>query len=265
MKQFQKLSFSPKSLFIAGLALLLLPALDANAQRNYDPRLIGMLPPYCKHTQGFRYRVPGGDDRAEIDRWNAIFGPTFHAMHHYCWGLVATNRALYFERDQRDRRFQYGVSIGEFDYVIRHAPPDFVLLPEIFTKKGESLVRLGQSLTAVPEFLRAIELKPDYWPPYAQLADLYKTAGDVAKAREWLEKGLAHSPDAKQLKTRLAELEGAKGRAKSGAEPAKERKATRAPEPKEATAAKPAAPAAAESAASDPAQEALPPQPSAGR
>jgi uncharacterized protein HemY len=53
---------------------------------------------------------------------------------------------------------------------------------------------------------RAIEFKRDYWPAYAQLSDLYKAQGDTAKAREALQAGLLHSPDASALTRRLSEL-----------------------------------------------------------
>ena len=98
-------------------------------------------------------------------------------------------------------------SIGEFDYVITRAPEDFILLPEILTKKGENLVRLGKGPVGVTQFERAMELKPDYWPPYAYMSDYFKDAGDPKKAREILEKGLSNAPDAKALQRRLAELE----------------------------------------------------------
>lgn len=267
MKYIDKTQFLRRIVAVAGLALATLVPLSAPAQQYYEPQQIAMLPPYCKHTQGYRYRIKGGDDPAEIQRWSAILGPTFHAMHHYCRGLVAVNRALYFERTERERQHEWAKSIGEFDYVIRSATPDFVLLPEIYTKKGESLVKMGRGLNAVPEFLRAIEAKPDYWPPYAYLGDLYKKAGDTTKAREWLEKGLAQSPDAKQLKSRLAELDGTKGKVKAGAEPVKEqtRKGTKPPESAEPVISKPAVPAATGKAVSEPAQETAETQPSAGR
>jgi tetratricopeptide (TPR) repeat protein len=53
----------------------------------------------------------------------------------------------------------------------------------------------------------AARIKPDYWPPYAHLSDQYKEAGDLKKAREWLETGLTHSPDANGLQRRLKELD----------------------------------------------------------
>ena len=171
-----------------------------------DPREVALLPRYCIYAQSFRGTVPGGSNQAEIRRWTSVMGPTFEHMHHYCWGLMKNNRANVLARTQQDRLFYLGDAIGEFDYVIQRAPPDFVLLPEILTKKGENLLRLGKTREAVRELIRAIELKPDYWPPYEALSEHYRAAGDIAKAREMLEQGLSFSPDSKTLKRRLAEL-----------------------------------------------------------
>src|SRR5262249_9416208 len=137
-------------------------------------------------------------------------------MHHYCWGLMKTNRALLLAKDKRTKTFYLNDAISEFDYFLNRASPsrDFVLLPEIFTKKGENLIKLGRGVEGVTELERAIEIKPDYWPPYADLSDYYEKTGNVAKARELLEKGLSFAPDAKALARRLAELESAKEKKK---------------------------------------------------
>ena len=176
----------------------------------YDPREVRMLPQYCAYAQSFREHVPGGNNPDEIQRWYSVLGETFHHMHHYCWGLMKTNRGVLLARDEQSRRFYLTDAIREFDYVINHAPPDYVLLPEFLMKKGENLIRLGQVGNANVQLLRAIELKPDYWPPYAVLSDNYKKSGDAKKAREVLEKGLSASPDAKALKERLANLDSLK-------------------------------------------------------
>lgn len=181
----------------------------------YDAREVALLPRYCIYTQSFRDRVPGGNDKAVIDGWYERLGTTFHALHHYCWGLMKTNRATLLGLNRERRLFYLGDAIGEFDYVIEHASDDFILLPEILTKKGENLARLGRGPTAVLMFERAAQLKPDYWPPYGQMSDYYKEQGDLKKAREALERGLSFSPDAPGLKRRLEEL-GSTGAGKKG-------------------------------------------------
>ena len=201
----------------AGIGALLAASFTAQAQmiagypdrvEAYDSREVAMLPKFCLHTQDFRAKVPGGSDPTQIARGRAVMGDTYEHMHHYCWGLMKTNRAVLLARNEQARKFYLADAISEFDYVIAHAPQDFVLLPEILTKKGENLIRLGRGGTGVVELERAAELKPDYWPPYAFMSDYYKELGDAHKARELLEKGLENAPDAVGLKRRLSEHEG---------------------------------------------------------
>ena len=182
---------------------------------GYDPREVAMLPKFCTYAQIFRDHVPGGSDRNELERWTAIMGATFNNMHHYCWGLMKTNRALFLVRDVDRRQFYLRDSITEFDYVIRGAPDDFILLPEILTKKGENLIRLRKGPLGIYALQRAAELKPDYWPPYAQMSDYYKSTGELEKARETLERGLSFVPDAQALLRRAAELKAGSDRKKA--------------------------------------------------
>lgn len=173
---------------------------------EYDPREVVMLPEYCKYTQLFRERVPGGNDREMIERWQSMLGDVFMHMHHYCWGLMHLHRAKVLARDAQARAFNFDRAVVEFDYVIDRSPRDFVLLPEILTKKGEALLGLGKAARALSELERAIVLKPDYWPPYAHLSDHYRANGQTAKARQILETGLERSNGAKALQRRLQEL-----------------------------------------------------------
>jgi len=117
-------------------------------------------------------------------------------------------------QDIQERLHNLGRSIGEFNYVIDRAPRDFPLLPEILTRKGENLIKLRRAPEGVRALFQAIELKPDYWPPYAHISDYYKSFGEIAKARELLEEGLANAPNTK-LKQRLADLDNQEGSARA--------------------------------------------------
>jgi tetratricopeptide (TPR) repeat protein len=192
---------------IIALAAALAGSTAAAQQREYDPKVFAMLPPYCKYTQVYQQTVPGGSDPTQIERWKGVMGANnFLHMHHYCWGLENTSRALYFSSSRQDRDHQLAQSVNEFDYVVARVAPDFALLPEILTKRGENLLRLGNAPRAVLDLIRAIELKPDHWPPYAALSDYYKTLGDVESARAWAERGLSAAPATRALERRLAEL-----------------------------------------------------------
>lgn len=180
--------------------------------QGYDSREVALLPRYCIYTQLFRDRAPGGNKLAQINRLTKEMGPTFNHMHHYCWGLMKTNRAMLLARTPEDRRSNLHYSIEEFDYVINQAPADFVLLPEILTKRGENLIRLQRAGAGLVDLQQAIRIKADYWPAYAVISDYHKGLGEVGKAREWLNKGLANAPKAKALTQRLAELEAPQGK-----------------------------------------------------
>jgi hypothetical protein len=176
---------------------------------DYDPREIAMLPPYCKHTQDFRDKVPGGGDGTLIQRWRDVLGPTYEHTHHYCWGLMKTNRGNLLVRTDEARRYYLSDAITEFQYVIDRSPPSYPLLPEVLSRKGENLLRLGRESVAMLAFEQALQVKPDYWPPYAHMSDYFKSLGDVGKARELLERGLQNAPNETALKRRLDELSAA--------------------------------------------------------
>lgn len=189
----------------------LIPGYSDNVQA-LDPREVALLPGYCKYTQLFRAIVPGGSDQTTVDSWYARLGPEFNHLHHYCLGMMKENRAILLSRDPSSRRFYLNDAIIEYDYVIERMPQDYVLLPEILTKKAQDLVLLGRGPLAEFEFQRAIALKSDYWPPYAYLSDYYKGIGEIGKARGALETGLAKAPETEALQRRLSELKSAKDR-----------------------------------------------------
>ena len=181
---------------------------SAVVAQQHDPKQLAMLPPYCKYTQVYRQNVPGGNDPQQIERWSSLMGAqNFLHLHHYCWGLESSNRALYFSSTKLDRDRELTQSVREFDYVVGRVAPDFALLPEILTRRGENLLRLGNGPQGLQDLNRAIALKPDHWPPYAALCDYYKSLGDLRSAREWAERGLAAAPGTRALQRRLADLD----------------------------------------------------------
>ena len=193
------------ALFAIPLALSVATGADA---WNLDAKTAGMLPNYCKYTMLYRDGAFGSKDPNQIKHWERVMGSdNFMHMHHYCKGLDHTNRALYTERNEHGRNQHLRFSIREFDYVLKNVRADFALLPEIRTKKAENLLRLGEGPQAALELGLAIKLRPDYWPPYAVLSDLYKEQRDLKQARLWLERGLAATGDASPLKRRLTELQ----------------------------------------------------------
>ena len=70
---------------------------------------------------------------------------------------------------------------------------------------------MDQGPKGVAALRGAIEAGPDYWPPYTVMSDYFKQNGDIAKAREWVEKGLAAAPNARPLIRRKAQLDAVPG------------------------------------------------------
>jgi tetratricopeptide (TPR) repeat protein len=200
----------------ACFALSLLAPARVEAQRTYDnPREMYMLPEFCKYTQDFRDRVPGGNDRGQQARWAELMGPVFVHLHHYCWALMATNRANFMSRTPQERQHNLFDSLGDFDYVIQRSPKDFGLLPEIYTHKGENLLQMERVSDGMAALEHAIELKSEYWEAYAAISDYYRNKGQLGKAREWAEKGLAVAPGTMPLTRRLAQIDAAQGKGRS--------------------------------------------------
>lgn len=199
-----KISYLPVAAALLAIGSVLGPS-PANAQA-FSERYIAMLPDFCRYKlasmEGRAYGNP-----AEAERYATLLGPMYTHIHHYCYGLMNTYQAKLSRRmTPQARGHTLGQSIVEFDYVISRAPADFILLPEILTKRGESLLALRRIQDAHSTLSRAIETKPDYWPAYAVLSDYYKASGELDKAREWLDKGLGASPSAKALEARRVEL-----------------------------------------------------------
>jgi tetratricopeptide (TPR) repeat protein len=189
----------------AGFALSFAAAPNVAASEGWDSGMIAMLPPYCKHSAIYRQRL-NINDPGQLEYWRQVIGPGFAHIHHYCNGLRQTNMALLRTRDKRERLSLLSTSINEFDYVIRNVQENFVLLPEILSKKGENLIRLGRGPESIQVMEQAMRIKPDYWPPYAHLSDYYMDIGQHEKAKQVLEKGLSQSPGAEALSTRLQKI-----------------------------------------------------------
>jgi tetratricopeptide (TPR) repeat protein len=169
-----------------------------------DPREMALIPGYCAYTLLFRDASPGPNKLEMFNAWKEKVGDSFVHMHHYCAGLIKANRATLLARDRDTRQFLLNDAVIEYDYVITRVPETYILLPEM--KKGEALLLLNRGPVGVYYLEQAIELKPDYWPPYAKLADYYQNSGNLRKARETLEAGIAKAPDAQALVRRLESI-----------------------------------------------------------
>ena len=135
-------------------------------------------------------------------------GEGFFHMHHHCWALIDFHRAQRSGLSEAERLHLRKRALGGFRYVIKNAPDDFILMPEILTWLGRSEILLGNAKGAAKAFNQAIGIKPDYWPPYYHFAELLNRKGQKKEAFEVAKRGLSHSPNAKPLLLLFGELGG---------------------------------------------------------
>lgn len=193
--------------YVAAVTILLVWAGGAGASKDVEPTEaeLAFLPPYCKDAKTTTRRSGNYLSLPSSQYWLKILGREFSHIHHYCRGLAAMQRAE-TARDKWTRTYYFRAVIGEINYVLERADAKFVLLPELYTQKGLATMRLKQGGDAVTLFEKALQLKADYWVPYAYLSDYYRDIGEREKARQVLTEGLRHVPDSKSLQRRAREL-----------------------------------------------------------
>ena len=185
---------------------------------NATPSEIFALPPYCIA----RYEMETGKKMGNPDaaKWAQALGKDMEHIHHYCKGLIHLSRAESSGRgNERAKWARY--ALGGFNYMLRSAKPDSLLLPEIHFNKGKAYLLLQKGPLAEAEFLRTIELNPGYTQAYSALSDYYRESGAQNKARAILEQGLKlaydseaaggdyrKAPNIKVLSRRYKELSG---------------------------------------------------------
>lgn len=157
-----------------------------------------LRPKYCMYTQGNKERY-GEAGLAESQRWTTIMGPGFSHMHHYCYASIWLLRAGKPSLPYHVRRGMLEEALADLLYVAREAPPDFILLPEVYTKIGQTQLRLKFVDNARASFEKARSLKPDYWPAYFHWAEYLRSVGETDKARSVVDEGLAQDPQSKPL------------------------------------------------------------------
>ncbi len=168
------------------------------------------MPEYCQAKYG---RDRG--NRAIVEKWRGIYGDqNWLNMHHYCDALkfiVRANKSLGNKADLRYDLEQAGHSIEHLLTV--EQTPDWILRPEAHVNLGKVYLRLAQfgrgyEGKAIQNFEKAKLIRPDYEPAYSALSDYYAGKGQKQKALNFIEDGLRHSPDSKQLMRRFKALGG---------------------------------------------------------
>lgn len=194
---------------VAALILAMAASMPAFARaRFYDstPEEDAMLPRYCADAMLGPNGYGGPGQNPAAAHWIAVMGDGFWTIHHYCRALLLRMRSDKFDVPPQRRAFLRKEAVSDCDFVLKDTRPDFVLRPEILTRKGELLVQLHEYREAETAFQNATLAKQDYWPAYLGLASLYRSRGEIDRARSTVEVGLEHSPNSKSLARFLHEL-----------------------------------------------------------
>lgn len=228
------------------ILLILAVSLPAFAQKpeNLTAGEIALLPAYCPDTMGFK---PGVDEGWMVGKlgpnamqWVSVMGEkSFRTMHHYCWALVNERRASAAGLHWQERERLFKRVVADAGFVIQHSEPNFIMLPEVFSKIGDANVRLNNFGTAFEAYAAAIQRKPDYWLPYSRWAEALNAYKNREAALRKLEEGMRAASNQAPLRQQYKGLGGNLEKFLLTLPP----KAT-APMPVAASAPEPAAPAA---------------------
>jgi tetratricopeptide (TPR) repeat protein len=194
-----------KIAIVIGLLIFSQSATSQFSTSKVEPDEWLFLPNWCKYTQAGKENAGSPSAQAQILIAQIGKNGWIH-LHHYCWGLAKLYRSHGIGLTEEQRKFLMSSAISEIDYVLRNSPSDFVLRPELLTKRGSIFLMLQRYTEAENDLKTAIKKQATYWPPYGYLSDVYLKQGRVDDARSILEKGLKIAPNAKGLKNRLVRL-----------------------------------------------------------
>jgi tetratricopeptide (TPR) repeat protein len=171
----------------------------ANKPGNITEAEMKLLPRYCLDTMGFKYGDAYYNTSPRAGYWVSLMGKDFWAMHHYCWAQINMNRARKAGLPAQTRMGLWEEAFGDYLYVIGNSSPDFIMLPEIYTRVGQVELLRAHPDKANEAFARARQLKPDYWPAYSHWAEYLIKIGRRPEALKIVTAGLQHSPGTKVL------------------------------------------------------------------
>jgi hypothetical protein len=190
------------------LSLMWVAGIASAKPENITETEMRLLPSYCRDTQTFGYGDSTYNTSPRAAHWVSYMGKSFWAMHHYCWALINMNRSRRASLPANERVWYWESARGDYGYVINNSPPDFIMLPEIYTRIGEVELLLKHPDKANDAFAKARKLKPDYWPAYSHWAEFLIQIGRRPDALKIVISGLQHSPGAKVLLEQLRVLGG---------------------------------------------------------
>jgi tetratricopeptide (TPR) repeat protein len=169
---------------------------------------LALTPPFCQDVQGIKYGDQYSNTSPRAAYWVGLMGPSFWALHHYCWALIHIHRSKAAGLSAQTRDYMIGVAISDYLYVVKNARPNFILMPEVFLRIGEANVLRKNPVAALEAFAKARNLNPEYWPPYLRSAEVLARMGKKTEALAILEEGLRKIPDQPELIAAVQRLGG---------------------------------------------------------
>jgi tetratricopeptide (TPR) repeat protein len=203
-----RLSANGPRVVVAIVAAVCSMSASAMKPDNITAAEMALIPAYCKDANTFGYGGTPDTMSPNAPKWVAMMGKGFWAVHHYCWAQINLMRVQGPSVPQMIKQGTREAALGDLGYVIEHSPPDFILLPEIYTKMGQVQLELKRPSAANTSFAKARSLKPDYWPAYFHWAWYLQSVGQKANAKQLVEEGLSYAPDSKSLQKLLTDLGG---------------------------------------------------------
>jgi hypothetical protein len=154
------------------------------------------LPAWCAVSMAFdrQPRAPG-----HFDDMVQRYGEGWKHVHHYCWALASVMRYHSADPDLRNKSHWAKSAIGDIDYVLRNAQPDFLLNREMMLRK----VRLQISERWLTDAEKTARELVQRWPEFADshgaLAEVQLAASSAAEARRTLSAAAAVVKDGSRL------------------------------------------------------------------
>ena len=178
---------------------------QTEAFEQWEPTLSEMvsLPPYCS----VRFNSKQGSP--QYDFWEKRLGRDFIHTHHYCAGLNFLNR-YYLAVTPQDKQYNLDNALNNFSYMVDHASPTYILMPEVYLNRGMVNSLLHNDAQAISDLHTAQKLNPKLTNTYFVLADFYVRIKQEDQALEAVSEGLRYNPDSTSLKQRYDQLGGKK-------------------------------------------------------
>ena len=193
-----------RALLLASLA----GAACAQSLKDVTDGELALLPPFCYDVYGMRYGDKITNRSPRASHWESLMGQSFWTMHHYCWAKINQRRILAPGTDPKFRMGLLGGVVGDLGFVINNSPPDFIMLPEVYSALGEVELLRKNPAAANGHFNTARKLKPSYPPPYQLWSEYLLTTGKKEEAKALLKAGLEHNSTAVSLQVMYKKLGG---------------------------------------------------------